>query len=181
MHQGNAVWEGRAEDVSCVLQAIRTAAESMAVTPLRLTNAVGMPWRRVCSVRSTQARAGSSAARAERRRRAAVDRCRQAMAKKISEPRLCRAALAGAAGLPYLRDFMALCMAGRCARAAPQRRCRPPPAKPERGKTRSGTGGALSQRLCAAAWHRRSTACAICGTSGAANDMRSVCRSGSAG
>ena len=31
------------------------------------------------------------------------------------------------------------------------------------------------------AWHRRSTACAICGTSGAANDMRSVCRLGSAG
>ncbi len=181
MHLGNAVLEGRAEDVSCVLQAFRTAAESMAVTPLRLTNAVGMPWRRVCSARSTQARAGSSAARAELRRRAAVDRCRQAMAKKMTEPRLCRAARAGADDPLLVRCFMTLCMAGRRARAAPQRRCRPPPAKPERGKTRSGTEGALSQRLCAAAWHKRSTACAICGTSGAANDMRSVCRSGSAG
>ncbi len=180
MHQGNAVWEGRAEDVSCVLQAIRTAAESMAVTPLRLTNAVGMPWRRVCSARSTQARAGSSAARAERRRRAAVDRCRQAMAEKMSEPRLCRAARAGAAGLLYLRAFMALCMVWRRARAAPQRLCRPL-RRSQRGGRREAAQGALSQRLCAAARHRRSTACAICGTSGAANDMRSVCRSGSAG
>lgn len=62
-----------------LLYAIRTAAESMAVTPLRLTNAVGMPWRRVCSFRSAQARAGSSAINAKRRKRAAVERWVQAM------------------------------------------------------------------------------------------------------
>lgn len=58
--------------------------------------------------------------------------------------------------------------------AVPLRRSR-------RGGRREAAQGALSQRLCAAAWHRRSTACAICGTSGAANDMRSVCRSGASG
>jgi hypothetical protein len=62
MHQG-MLFGGRAEDVRVLPKAIRTAAESMAVTPLRLTNAVGMPWRRVCSARSTQAHAASSAAR----------------------------------------------------------------------------------------------------------------------
>ena len=35
VRRGEGVWS----------YAFRTAAESMAVTPLRLTNAVGMPWR----------------------------------------------------------------------------------------------------------------------------------------
>ena len=51
--------------------AFRTAAESMAVTPLRLTKAVGMPWRWACWLRSTRAQACGTAAKAERRRQAA--------------------------------------------------------------------------------------------------------------
>ena len=78
-----------------MLQAARTAAESMAVTPLRLTNAVGTPWRRVCSARSMQARAGSCAMNAKRRKRAAVDRCVQAMDVWKVEPQLCLQAFFG--------------------------------------------------------------------------------------
>ena len=53
--------------------AFRTAAESMAVTPLRLTKAVGMPWRWACWRRSARAQACGAAAKAERRRPAAKD------------------------------------------------------------------------------------------------------------
>ena len=102
---GVLVLEGRAEDVRALLYAIRTAAESMAVTPLRLTNAVGMPWRRVCSARSMQARAGSCAVNAKRRKRAAVDRCVQAMdVWKIEPNYACR---------PFLECSAVACREGK--------------------------------------------------------------------
>jgi hypothetical protein len=79
---------GRTDGKGCVPYAFRTAAESMAVTPLRLTNAVGTPWRCVCKARSTQARASGAAVKAARRRRAVGVMRVQTMARKVAQ--LCR-------------------------------------------------------------------------------------------